>query len=86
MWLTFAPIPNFTASYYNVPVSSVDWFSMSFFVASLFMGFVSIYVLNRFGLKVSVSTGTHPQARVMEWVGLVDRVMGWVGLVGHTTG
>ena len=41
--------------YYNVPVSSVDWFSMSFFVVSLITGFFSIFVLNRWGLKVSVS-------------------------------
>ncbi len=55
MWLTFAPIPNYTASYYNVPVSSVDWFSMVFFAVSLVVGFFSIFVLSRWGLKVTVS-------------------------------
>ncbi len=55
MWLTFAPIPNYTASYYNVSVSSVDWFSMVFFAVSLVVGFFSIFVLGRWGLKVSVS-------------------------------
>ena len=55
MWLTFAPIPNYTASYYNVPVSSVDWFSMIFFAVSLVVGFFSIFILNHWGLKVSVS-------------------------------
>ncbi len=54
MWLTFSPIPDYTSSYYHVPVSMVDWFSMSFFAASLIMGFLSIYILNKFGLKVSV--------------------------------
>lgn len=55
MWLTFAPIPNFTASYYHVSVASVNWLSMSFFVASLIVGFLSIYILTRFGLRVTVS-------------------------------
>lgn len=55
MWLTYAPIPNFTASYYNVPLASVDWFSLAFFVTSLVVGFLSIYILKRFGLKVAVS-------------------------------
>ena len=55
MWLTFAPIPNYTASYYHVSVSSVDWLSMSFFAVSLVVGFISIFILNKFGLKVSVS-------------------------------
>jgi FLVCR family MFS transporter 7 len=55
MWLTFAPIPNFTASYYDVSLGQVNWFSMSFFAASLGVGFISIFVLNRFGLRVTVS-------------------------------
>lgn len=54
MWLTFAPIPNFTASYYNLPLSSVDWFSIVFFAVSLVVGFISIFILNKWGLKVSV--------------------------------
>lgn len=55
MWLTFAPIPDFTAAYYNVSLDRVDWFSMAFFVVSLVVGFLSIYILERFGLKVMVS-------------------------------
>lgn len=55
MWLTFAPIPNYTAEFYNVEVSDVDWFSVVYFIVSLLVGFVSIGVLDTFGLKVSVS-------------------------------
>lgn len=55
MWLTFAPIPNYTARFYNISVSDVDWFSVAYFLVSLLMGFVSIYVLDTVGLKVSVS-------------------------------
>ena len=54
MWLTFAPIPSFTASYYNTPLSSVDWFSISFFAVSLIVGCISIFILNKWGLRVSV--------------------------------
>ena len=56
MWLTFAPVPSYTASFYNISEDEVDWFSMAYFVVSLVTGFVSIYVLDTFGLKVSVST------------------------------
>ena len=55
MWLTFAPVPSFVANYYDMPLSSVDWFSMVFFAVSLVVGFVSIFILNKWGLKVSVS-------------------------------
>jgi len=60
MWLTFAPVPNFTASYYNVSLSSVDWFSLAYFAFSLVVGFVSIFILNTWGLRVAVS--------IVEWV------------------
>ena len=55
MWLTFAPVPSYTASFYNISVSDVDWFSMAYFVVSLVTGFVSIFVLDTLGLKVAVS-------------------------------
>ena len=55
MWLSFAPIPNYTARYYDVSVSDVDWFSIVYFIVSLLVGFVSIGILDTFGLKVSVS-------------------------------
>ena len=54
MWLSFAPIPDYTAKYYNVEISDVDWFSVVYFIVSLLVGFVSIGVLDTFGLKVSV--------------------------------
>ena len=54
MWLTFAPVPSYTASYYNISEDDVDWFSMAYFVVSLVTGFVSIYVLDTLGLKVAV--------------------------------
>lgn len=55
MWLTFAPIPNYTAVFYGVTLDQVDWFSISYFVVSLLIGFVAIAILGVFGLRVSVS-------------------------------
>ncbi len=56
MWLTFAPIPQYTAVYYSISLSQVDWFSIAYFVVSLLTGFLAIAILDVFGLKVSVST------------------------------
>jgi hypothetical protein len=55
MWLTFAPIPNYTAVFYGISLDQVDWFSISYFVVSLLIGFVAIAVLDVFGLRVAVS-------------------------------
>ncbi len=84
MWLTYAPIPNYTASYYNVPVSSVDWFSMSFFAVSLVVGFFSIFVLDRWGLKVSVSGQGWLAGGLHSRAGIQVCYLGWMegGCVG----
>ena len=55
MWLSFAPIPYHTSEYYHISVNEVDWFSITYFIVSLVIGLFSIYVLDTYGLKVSVS-------------------------------
>lgn len=55
LWLTYSPIPNLTASFYRISVDDVDWFSNSYFTASVIMGFLSIWVLDTFQLRVAVS-------------------------------
>ena len=54
MWLTYSPIPNLVADFYHISVSDVDWFSMSYFVTSLVVGFISIAILDVFGLRLAV--------------------------------
>ena len=54
MWLTYAPIPDYTAAFFGIKLEQVDWFSISFFVVSLLIGFVGIVILDKFGLRVSV--------------------------------
>lgn len=54
MWLTYAPIPAKTAAFYNVTSLEVDFFSISFFITSLFVGFFSMFVLDTFGLGPAV--------------------------------
>ena len=56
MWLTFAPIPDYSAAFYSVSRSEVDWFSVAFFVVSVAVGFVGIFILDTWGLKISVSS------------------------------
>ena len=55
MWLSFAPIPDYTSAFYGVKLEQVDWFSISFFVVSLLIGFLGIIILDKFGLRISVS-------------------------------
>ncbi|XP_003386874.1 PREDICTED: major facilitator superfamily domain-containing protein 7-like [Amphimedon queenslandica] len=58
MWLSYSPVPSLTASYYGISLSEVDWFSNSYFISSLVMGFFSIFVLDVFGLRTAIIIGT----------------------------
>ncbi len=55
MWLSFSPVPALTAVYYGITVNDVDMFSIIFFIVSLVVGFVAIILLDKVGLKASVS-------------------------------
>ena len=54
MWLTYAPIPDKTATFYNITSQQVDFFSISFFITSLIVGFFSMFVLDTCGLGPAV--------------------------------
>ena len=55
MWLTYAPIPNETAAFYDISVNQVDMFSISYFIVSLLIGFLAIWLIERAGLRFAVS-------------------------------
>ncbi|CAI8041266.1 Solute carrier family 49 member A3, partial [Geodia barretti] len=77
MWLSFAPIPNYTARYYNVEVADVDWFSIIFFLASLVVGFLSIAILDTFGLRVSLylGAGLNLLGSVLRYLSTLDPIV-----------
>jgi FLVCR family MFS transporter 7 len=77
MWLSFAPIPNYTARYYDVSVSDVDWFSIVYFIVSLLVGFVSIGILDTFGLKVSLylGAGLNLSGSILRYVSTVHPIV-----------
>ena len=55
MWMTYAPIPGVSMKFYGISSTEVDWFSISFFIVSLIVGFFSMFILDTFGLAPSVS-------------------------------
>lgn len=55
MWLSFSPIPNYTAAFYSITLEDVNMFSIVYSATSFVAGFVSILVLDVCGLKVAVS-------------------------------
>ena len=54
MWLSFAPIANYTAAFYGIAVGTVDWFSLAYFAVSPVVGIAAIFLLDTCGLKIPV--------------------------------
>ncbi|XP_003383915.1 PREDICTED: major facilitator superfamily domain-containing protein 7-a-like [Amphimedon queenslandica] len=77
MWLSYSPVPSLTASYYGVGLSEVDWFSNSYFIASLIVGFFSIFVLDVFGLRTAVIIGTvcNLLGAVLRYLSTIDPII-----------
>lgn len=46
-WLTYAPVANHAAAYYDVAESTINWISTAFFLAFVFIFPVTIFVLHR---------------------------------------
>lgn len=56
MWLTYAPIPHKTADFYNISLDQVDMFSISYFIVSLLIGFIAIWLIEKAGIRFAVRT------------------------------
>ncbi|KAK8069670.1 hypothetical protein PG994_006286 [Apiospora phragmitis] len=56
-WVTFAPISQFAAAYYNVSESAINWLSTGFLFVFLVTSPITIYVLHK-GPKLSIVTAS----------------------------
>ncbi|XP_073448013.1 solute carrier family 49 member A3 [Aquarana catesbeiana] len=54
IWITFAPVADLTASYFNCSVDTVNYLSLVFLIVSIPIGFVASWLLDTLGLKYAV--------------------------------
>eukprot|EP00750_Incisomonas_marina_P031294 INCI7926.1.p1 GENE.INCI7926.1~~INCI7926.1.p1 ORF type:complete len:523 (+),score=81.99 INCI7926.1:104-1672(+) len=57
VWISFAPVVDYTATLYNVTTDAVNWLSLSFLVVYTPGAVLASYVLVRYGLRVCVLAG-----------------------------
>lgn len=55
IWLSYAPIADYTADYYNTNTDSVNYLSLVYMIASAAFGAVSAFILDYMGLRAGVS-------------------------------
>ncbi|KAK8045239.1 Major facilitator superfamily domain-containing protein 7 [Apiospora rasikravindrae] len=56
-WITFSPVSQFAASYYNVSESAINWLSTGFLFVFVVTSPITIYVLHK-GPKLSIVTAS----------------------------
>ncbi|XP_062455386.1 solute carrier family 49 member A3 [Rhea pennata] len=55
LWLTFAPVADKTASYFNISLEAVNWLSLVYLLISIPFGLVATWVLDSVGLRWAVT-------------------------------
>ncbi|GAB6025024.1 hypothetical protein CHUAL_010132 [Chamberlinius hualienensis] len=76
LWITFATIANPTSIYFSVDPSAVDWFSLVFFVTTIPLIFVALWVTDRFGFKPTALTGSF-----LNGIGSLIRLIGTLPMI-----
>ncbi|KAI1239840.1 hypothetical protein IHE44_0011275 [Lamprotornis superbus] len=54
LWLTFAPVADKTAAYFQISLETVNWLSMVYLLISIPFGLVATWVLDSVGLRCAV--------------------------------
>ena len=71
IWITFAPVTNYSAQYFDVPETTINWCTLVFFVAYIPCCGLSWWLLERWGFRFAVILGTF-----LNGVGGAIRVLG----------
>eukprot|EP00058_Branchiostoma_floridae_P023411 XP_002608901.1 hypothetical protein BRAFLDRAFT_124244 [Branchiostoma floridae] len=54
IWLSFAPIADQTAEFYNVSLTTVNWLSLVYMIASIPLGLLATWLLDTLGLRAGI--------------------------------
>ncbi|EDO47643.1 predicted protein, partial [Nematostella vectensis] len=57
IWLTFAPIADKSAKFYNTSLSGINWLSIIYLVVCMCFGLCASWMLDTWGLRAGVLTG-----------------------------
>eukprot|EP00731_Ephydatia_muelleri_P020332 Em0013g59a len=77
IWLSFSPIPNYTAAFYSVTLQDVNMFSIVYSATAFFAGFASILVLDICGLKVALYFGAscNLAGSIIRWISTIPSIL-----------
>jgi len=57
IWLSFAPVADLTASYYQKTLDDINWLSIVYLLCYLLFGLVAVWILDVLGLRTGILLG-----------------------------
>lgn len=57
IWLSFAPVADLTAKYYNKSPDDINWLSIVYLLSYLLFGLVAVWILDVLGLRTGILLG-----------------------------
>lgn len=77
VWLTFAPVADQSSQYLHVGLQEVNWLSLVFMVVSIPVSFVTTWMLDTLGLRITLILGS--------WLNMLGAVLRFCGtLLGRS--
>ncbi|XP_002160869.4 solute carrier family 49 member A3 isoform X1 [Hydra vulgaris] len=58
VWITFAPVTNYVSAFFDITETTVNWFSLVFFIAFIPCCFASWWFMETYGLKTAIIIGS----------------------------
>ena len=68
IWLSFAPVADLTAKYYEKSLDDINWLSIVYLLSYLLFGLVAVWILDVLGLRTGVRTSF---TRLVQWLLLI---------------
>ncbi|XP_018615043.1 solute carrier family 49 member A3 isoform X2 [Scleropages formosus] len=73
LWLSFAPVADQTAQYLRVSVDQVNWLSIVYMVVAIPVSFMTTWMLDTWGLRVSLVLGS--------WLNMVGGILRYISIL-----
>ena len=54
LWLTFAPVADQSAQYFNVSLEDINWLSLVYMVVAIPLSLATTWMLDTLGLRITV--------------------------------
>eukprot|EP00112_Aurelia_sp_Birch-Aquarium-sp1_P006096 Seg1681.7 transcript_id=Seg1681.7/GoldUCD/mRNA.D3Y31 product="Solute carrier family 49 member A3" protein_id=Seg1681.7/GoldUCD/D3Y31 len=88
IWITYASVANVASVYYDVSENKINWFSLVFFIFSALFGLPAFWLMDTYGLRTGVLTGTWMNAigcliRMLASYSIAPKYNYWMALGGQ---